>query len=185
MVNKMQQVLHYPRLDTVLNVEKVIKNAKEPLSKNEIDRRLRKKIMRATLNLILRYLEESGKVALLKGGTIWIYKGDISERLRTRLTKGIHINEEVEKIKPKILKVLKRNDVVKAGIFGSYARGKVKKGSDIDILIKFRGRKSLFDLVRVERELKKILNKDVDLLTYNSISPLLKEKILKEEVRII
>ena len=31
------KVLHYPRLDTVLNVEKVIREADIPLSKNEID----------------------------------------------------------------------------------------------------------------------------------------------------
>ena len=85
----MQQVLHYPRLDTVLNVEKVIKNAKEPLSKNEIDRRLKKSIMRPTLNLILRYLEESGKIALLKEGTIWIYREDISKKLRAKLRKAV------------------------------------------------------------------------------------------------
>ena len=36
-----KKVLHYPRLDTVLNVEYLIKVATEPLSKNEIDRSLR------------------------------------------------------------------------------------------------------------------------------------------------
>ena len=66
-------VLHYPRLDTILNVEKVIRKAKDPLSKNEIDRRLSKQIMRPTLNVILKYLEESGKIAQLKEGIIWIY----------------------------------------------------------------------------------------------------------------
>ena len=91
MVNQMQQVLHYPRLDTVLNVEKVIKSAKEPLSKNEIDRRLKKSIMRPTLNLILRYLEESGKIALLKEGTIWIYREDISQKLRAELRKAVTV----------------------------------------------------------------------------------------------
>lgn len=84
----MQQVLHYPRLDTVLNVEKVIKNAKEPLSKNEIDRRLPKKIMRPTLNLILEYLEESGKITMLKEGILWIYIEDISPTLRKKLEKA-------------------------------------------------------------------------------------------------
>lgn len=87
----MQQVLHYPRLDTVLNVEKVIRDAKEALSKNEIDRRLKKKIMRPTLNLILRYLEESGKIVLLKEGTIWIYKGDISQKLGAKLRKAVTV----------------------------------------------------------------------------------------------
>lgn len=86
-----QQVLHFPRLDTILNVEEVIKKSQEPLSKNEIDRRLRKKIMRPTLSLILKYLEESGKIAFLKEGIIWIYKEDISKKLKSKLDKGIVI----------------------------------------------------------------------------------------------
>lgn len=87
----MQQVLHYPRLDTVLNVEEVIKRAKDPLSKNEIDRRLPKEIMRPTLNVILNYLEESGKIAMLKEGIIWIYKEDITNKLKSKLKKSITI----------------------------------------------------------------------------------------------
>ena len=84
-------ILHYPRLDTVLNVEGVIRREKNPLSKNEIDRKLNKKIMRPTLNLILEYLEDSGKIALLKEGIIWIYKEDISKKLKEKLKKGITV----------------------------------------------------------------------------------------------
>ncbi len=83
------KILHYPRLDTVLNVEKIIKLAKIPLSKNEIDRRLEKKIMRTTLNVILRYLEESGKIALPKEGIVWIYSKDIRNKLRKKLKESI------------------------------------------------------------------------------------------------
>lgn len=90
-----------------------------------------------------------------------------------------------KKVVSRIVKILKKNDVVKAGIFGNYARGEAKKNSDIDILIKFKRRKSLYDLVGVERELKSALKKDVGLLTYNSINPLLKNIILKEEVKIL
>jgi len=84
-------ILHYPRLDTVLNVEDVIRKGRDPLSKNEIDRKLNKKIMRPTLNVILEYLEYSGKIAVLKEGIIWIYKDDISKKLREKLKKGITI----------------------------------------------------------------------------------------------
>jgi len=42
----------------------------------------------------------------------------------------------------------------------------------------------LFDLIRLEIELKEKLGRKVDLLTYNSIHPLLKKKILSEEIRI-
>ncbi|MDP7506792.1 MAG: hypothetical protein QF362_05130 [Candidatus Woesearchaeota archaeon] len=86
-----RQVLHYPRLDTVLNVEKIIKESDEPLSKNEIDRRLSKQIMRPTLNLILEYLEESGKIAILKEGIIWIYKEDVSNKLKLKLNKAVTV----------------------------------------------------------------------------------------------
>ncbi|MBC8501198.1 MAG: hypothetical protein ISS25_03535 [Nanoarchaeota archaeon] len=86
-----QKILHYPRLDTVLNVENVVKKADETLSKNEIDRRLPKKIMRPTLNLILKYLEDSGKIAILKEGIIWIYREDISRKLRDKLKKSVKV----------------------------------------------------------------------------------------------
>ena len=82
--------------------------------------------------------------------------------------------------------LLKKNGVVKAGIFGSYARGEQKKRSDIDILIKVRRKKfSLLDLIGLEMELEQKLGKKVDLLTNKGINQHLKENILKEEVRII
>jgi len=92
---------------------------------------------------------------------------------------------EIMNLKKKIIPILKRNNVVKAGIFGSFARGEAKKGSDIDILIEVKAKKfSLLDLIRLEMELEKKLKRKVDLLTYKSIHPLLKNRILSEEVRI-
>ena len=60
-----------------------------------------------------------------------------------------------------------------------------KKNSDIDIdmLVEFNG--SLLTLVGIEMELKEKLRKKVDLLTYNGINHLLKERIIKEEIRIL
>lgn len=92
-------------------------------------------------------------------------------------------NQEIDRIKKAIENVLKKNKVKKAGIFGSYARGEEKKDSDIDILIEFDG--SLLSLVRLERELGERLGINVDLLTYKGIHPLLKKRILNEEIRII
>ena len=91
--------------------------------------------------------------------------------------------EEIEKLKPKIVEILKKNGVKKAGIFGSYARGEQKKDSDIDILVEFD--RSLIALAGLELELEKILRKKVDILTYRGINYLLKKRILNEEVRIL
>ena len=81
----------------------------------------------------------------------------------------------------KIKKILKKHGVKRASVFGSYARGEERKKSDIDLLVKFGKKASLFDLIGLELELKKTLKKDFDVLTYNSIHPLLKNIILNEQ----
>ena len=91
--------------------------------------------------------------------------------------------KEFEKVKKEIVKILKKHHIKKAGIFGSYARGEEGKRSDVDILVDFNG--SLLSLVRIERELKENVGKKIDLLTYKGIHPLLKKRILKEEVKIL
>jgi hypothetical protein len=45
--------------------------------------------MRPTLNVILNYLEISGKIAILKEGIIWIFKEDISKTLKDKIKKGV------------------------------------------------------------------------------------------------
>jgi hypothetical protein len=89
-------------------------------------------------------------------------------------------------LKKKIIKILKKNKIKRAGIFGSYARGDAKKDSDVDILIEIKSKKfSLMDLVGLQIQLEDVLKKKVDLLTYKSLNYLLKENILNEEIRII
>jgi len=95
------------------------------------------------------------------------------------------INSKMKNITKIVVPILKKEGVIKAGIFGSYARGEAKKRSDIDLLVKMKGRKSLLDMVRLERKLKEHLGKKVDLLTYDSLHPYLKKRILNEEVRIL
>ena len=100
--------------------------------------------------------------------------------VRVMAGKKLNINDKKE-----LIKILKKNDVEKAGLFGSYARGDAREDSDIDILIKFRGRKSLLDLAGLKIELEEKLIKKVDVITYDSIHPLIKENILKEQVRVL
>ena len=74
--------------------------------------------------------------------------------------------------------------VKEIGIFGSYIRGKQKKDSDIDILIE--PPKGIgFEFAGIQLELEDKLKRKIDLITYKYISPYLKDKILKEEIRIL
>ncbi|GAJ17825.1 unnamed protein product, partial [marine sediment metagenome] len=56
------------------------------------------------------------------------------------------------------------------------------ESSDIDILVEFGEGKSLLDLIRLEMKIEEVLNKKVDVITFNSIHPYLKESILSEQV---
>jgi len=96
------------------------------------------------------------------------------------------VKSEIEKIKEKIIPVLNKHGIIHAGLFGSIVRGEITPDSDIDVLIEIpeHSNISLFDLAGIEMELEEILKRKVDLLTYNSIHHLLKDKILQEEIKI-
>jgi predicted nucleotidyltransferase len=87
----------------------------------------------------------------------------------------------VEDVKTKILPILDKHDVVKASIFGSIARDESDEKSDVDILVELRGDKSLLDLAGLKIELEELLGRGVDVLTYESLHPLLKDRILSEQ----
>lgn len=88
----------------------------------------------------------------------------------------------IQTIKTKTTPVLENEGVVKAAVFGSHATGEAKQDSDVDLLVEFGSRKSLFDLVGLKLKLEKILKKKVDLLTYRSIHHLLRDIILNEQI---
>ena len=86
-------------------------------------------------------------------------------------------------IKKTLLKnrgVLKKFKVNKIGIFGSYVSGKVRKKSDIDLLVEFKETIDLFDFVHLVDEIQRLLKKKVDLATPETIKPYIKTKILNE-----
>ncbi|MHA1385653.1 MAG: nucleotidyltransferase family protein [Candidatus Helarchaeota archaeon] len=85
-----------------------------------------------------------------------------------------------EKLSEKIISFLLKYRVKKIAIFGSYIRGDYKPDSDIDIIVEFPEGISLLDHVKIERELSEELGIKVDLVTEKSISPYLREKILRE-----
>src|SRR3989338_11002698 len=61
-------VIHYPNLKTVLMVEDTLKNSNKPITREQLKKKLPTQIMHQTLNVILEYLEKSGKILHLMFG---------------------------------------------------------------------------------------------------------------------
>jgi len=89
--------------------------------------------------------------------------------------------DQIDEIKKTLIDVLREHEVKKAALFGSIVRGEVTEESDIDLLIEFEGRKSLLDLAGLKLDLQELLRRRVDVLTYKSLHPLLRERILSEQ----
>ncbi|KAF5414142.1 MAG: hypothetical protein C5S48_10035 [Candidatus Methanogaster sp.] len=92
---------------------------------------------------------------------------------------------QIEELKTRLIHTLKRHDVAHAAIFGSFARGDAEESSDLDILVEFRGDKSLLDLVGLKLELEDSLGRSVDVLTYNALHHAIRDRILNEQVKVL
>jgi predicted nucleotidyltransferase len=95
------------------------------------------------------------------------------------------MSDQMQPVREKIIDILRRNDVRRASFFGSIVRGEMTDQSDVDLLIEFEGRKSLLDLSGLKIELEDALGRKVDVVTYRSLHPLLRERILAEQVPIL
>lgn len=91
----------------------------------------------------------------------------------------------VAEIKQKVVPILERYHARRAGLFGSVVRGEMRRNSDIDILVELGDEFSLLDVVRINRELAEALGRKVDLVEYETIKPLIRGRILREEVPIL
>lgn len=93
----------------------------------------------------------------------------------------IDVSLLIEKIKSLKEEVRNRYKAEIIGIFGAYARGDVKKRSNLDLLVKFYGGSTLFEFVApfvfFDEKLK---IKKVNVVPFDTIRDEIKDRILKE-----
>ena len=83
------EVIHYPNLKTVLMVEDALKKANKLMTREDLKNKLPTKIMHQTLNVILKYLEDSGKILDGRKGILWIYNP--SPKLDKAIKEGVEL----------------------------------------------------------------------------------------------
>ena len=90
---KLARLKHYehsPTLRTIEMVEMFFRqNSGELFSKNELERKLPRRVQRHTLNRILDYLESSNKVIIGSKGIMWIWNDN--PKIKELIAKGTRI----------------------------------------------------------------------------------------------
>ena len=91
----------------------------------------------------------------------------------------------IKQIKELTLPVFRKHNIKEVYLFGSYSRGEARKESDIDLFCEGGDIESLLDHVRVQRELKEVLGKDVDLITFgSSMNTTFKNELDKDKIKL-
>lgn len=87
----------------------------------------------------------------------------------------------VDQIRP----ILKRHDVTRAEIVGSFARGEQTSDSDFDIVVDLPRGKTLFDLVTLKQDLTDEVGREVDVTTYRSVSEHLRPHLFADTITVL
>jgi predicted nucleotidyltransferase len=95
------------------------------------------------------------------------------------------MNTRIDNLRKSIAPLLQHSGVLRAGVFGSYSREDDREYSDIDILIELDSSRSLFEYIKLKHGLEDILGRNVDLVEYDALKPLLRDEILADEIRIL
>jgi len=98
-----------------------------------------------------------------------------------------HSGETIAELARRLAPVLKRYGVVRAGVFGSVARGEAGPESDLDLLVEYRKnlRKSLFDLVHLNDELEAVAGRKVEVCEYRLLREIIRDNVMADHVAIL
>ena len=83
---------------------------------------------------------------------------------------------------PEILRLAQAHGAHNVRIFGSVARGEARPESDVDFLVEMDSGRSLLDLIELSQDLETLLQRKVDILTDQGLSPYLEQRIHAEAV---
>ncbi len=92
----------------------------------------------------------------------------------------MNTRELLRKKRAEILAIAAKHGASNVRIFGSVARSEDTTTSDVDILVDMHGDRSLLDLVALKQDIEELLGRRADVLTEESISRYLRDRIRAE-----
>jgi predicted nucleotidyltransferase len=107
----------------------------------------------------------------------------VSQQLQSADTLAdVHPESLVAAAGPILTRVAEGKGFTRLAVFGSVARHRARKDSDIDLLVQPPPDTSIGDLLAMRRIFEQILGRPVDLVTYGGLRPGRDDDILRETV---
>ena len=86
----------------------------------------------------------------------------------------------LEQQRDTIIDIAARHGARNVRVFGSVARGDDHPASDIDLLVDMESDRSFLDLVGLAQDLEALLERNVDVVTTESLHEAIRERVLAE-----
>jgi len=90
--------------------------------------------------------------------------------------------EELKQKRDEIISIVRRNGGREVRIFGSLVRGDSRNDSDVDFLIELEPGRSLLDIIAIKQDLEELLQRKVDVVTENAVSPYIRAEVLGQAI---
>lgn len=101
---------------------------------------------------------------------------------RARAVERSTVGRLLKARRKEILRIAASHGAGNVRIFGSLTRGEGGPSSDLDVLVKLSPNRTLLDIVAIKQDLEDLLGFKVDVVTEGSISPYIREEVLKNAV---
>lgn len=92
--------------------------------------------------------------------------------------------QDIRKRSADIVRIALSHGARRVRLFGSAASGQMSGASDVDVLVDMAPGASLLDLVAIKQDLEDLLGRPVDVVTERSISPYIRDEVLKKAVNL-
>ncbi len=94
------------------------------------------------------------------------------------------VSNTIKSKRDEILDIAQKHGAKNIRIFGSMARGEEGTESDLDIIVEMEKGSSLLDIIAIKQDIEDLLGRKVDVVTEASISPYIRDTVLKEAVNL-
>ena len=92
------------------------------------------------------------------------------------------IRELLRSKRAKILQIAAHHGARKVRVFGSVARGSVRRGSDVDFLVEMEEGRSLLDHAALILDLERLLKRPVDVASERGLRQPLRKEVLRDAI---